>query len=183
MKRILAICCALLVSLSGCSLSVNPMSPRPNVDLAPTGKTLAFVIDPSIGDNFKTTPGQIKAAEVKEWHKSLTTAFDNSFRSAYPAPSGGKADYTLTLVRADLGFEPTAFLVNRYGDKVGTAAAVAQLTYTARLTDAQGNVIGRSTNTAVAKKQLGGLNATESVQSAVESMFELIANEAFTAAH
>jgi hypothetical protein len=158
------------------------MAPRPNVDLPPTGKSLALVIDPSIADNFRTTPGQIKAAEVTGWHQSLSKGFENSFRSAYPAPTNGKADYTLTLVRTDIAFEPTAFLVNRYGDKVGAAAAVAQLTYQARVTDAQGNVVGRSTNTAVAKKQLGGLNATESVQSAVESMFELIAHEAFSAA-
>jgi len=174
MIRVCAFCLSVLF-MTGCSISVDPVQPKPNVSLA-DGTTFQLEIVDSIQDTY-TLPSKngLKSVNVVGWHSSLQQGFDNSFGL-------NKAQSNILKVvlgRADLEFEPTAYLVNGYGDNLGAAGAQAQITYAAKLVSLDGKTIKSSNKTAVAKKTFSSSNASESVQSAIESMYELIANDFF----
>ncbi len=161
---------------TGCALSVKAGNPRPNVDLPESQASLALDLDPAIRDAFKAPSGDsLPPSDVQAWRTTLERGFQNSFRSVFKA-EGGSA-LVLKIVEADLMLAATAV------DDGGVAAAEAQVRYKARLVDAQGNVVRRSVGTVVSKRSATSrAGVTPVVESAVESMYEKIAQDLFSEA-
>lgn len=160
---------------TGCTLSVAAGDPRPNVDLPESQASLALEMDPSVRDVFQV-PGRsgINATNVEAWRTTLERGFKNGFRSAFKT-DGGK-DLVLQIVEAELELAPTA--VTSSG---GAVAAEAQVRYKARLVDAQGNVVRRSTGTVTSKRSTSrGAEISLIAESAVETMYEKIAQDIFS---
>ncbi|WP_164017803.1 LPS assembly lipoprotein LptE [Pyxidicoccus trucidator] len=159
---------------TGCTLSVAAGDPRPNIDLPESQASLALELDPSVRDVFQVPARSgVVPTNVEAWRTTLDRGFKNGFRSAFRT-DGGK-ELVLQIVEAELELAPTA--VNEVG---GAAAAEAQVRYKARLVDAQGNVLRRSTGTVASKRstsQPGEI--TLIAESAVESMYEKIAEDLF----
>ena len=85
-------------------------------------------------------------------------------------------DLALQIATAELSYVPAA--VTAGGN---TAAVRAQIRYSANLVDGAGNAVKRMAGTVESKKSTGDRDQAGAVaDSAVEAMFEAIANEAFT---
>jgi hypothetical protein len=161
---------------TGCAPHVNVGNPRPNVDLPRSETSLALELDAAIPDTFKATSGGSSAPStpVKEWRTTLERGFQNSFGPAFKT-DGGK-DLVLHLVEVVLEVAPTTE-VDAAGSAVGSEA---QIRYKARLVDAQGNVVRRSVGTVSSKRPVArSVDATRVAESAVESMYEKIAEDLF----
>jgi hypothetical protein len=173
MVRLYALFCS-AVLFAGCSIAVDPLNPKPNV-VSPD-RPVKLEIASDIGDTYEIpSKNGMKKVKVVGWHGSLQKGFDNAFGKESGAPSTMK----VVLTRAELDFEPTAYLVDRYGHNVGAAGAQAQVTYAAKLVASDGSTVRTSNRTVIAKKSFSSANGSESVQSAVESMYELMAQDLF----
>jgi hypothetical protein len=166
-----------LLFATGCTLSVAAGNPRPNLDLPESQTALALELDPAVRDAFQI-PGRsgMNETHVEAWRTTLERGFSNGFRSSFKT-DGGK-DLVLQVVEAELEFAPTAVTA-----KGGPVAVEAQIRYKARLVDAQGNVVRRSTGTVASKRSTSKAAEITSIsESAVESMYEKIASDVFSSA-
>ena len=150
-------------------------SPKPNIDLPERNLALGLTLDEGVKDAFKVPPRSgIPETEVTAWRATLEKGFQNGLGKAFRTQEP-KSELTLQIVEAELEFVPSA--VNGYGQ---AAAAEAHLRYKARLVDAAGNVVRRSSGTVTSKRSTGVTTEfTLVARSAVETMYERIASELF----
>lgn len=151
-------------------------NPKPNIDLPERNLALSLVLDEEVKDAFKVPPRSgIPETDVTAWRATLEKGFHNGLGSAFRTKEQ-KAELTLQLVEVQLEFVPSA--VNGYGQ---AAAAEAHVRYKARLVDAAGNVVRRSSGTVPSKRSTGHhTEFTLVAKSAVETMYERIASELFS---
>lgn len=164
---------------SGCALSVQAVNPRPNIDLPSSGKKVALQLSNSIQENFEIPSANgIMGAKFVGYRTSLQNGFAAGFEGM--VGDGGNHELTLALLEAEPSFTTTAVAVNQYGAGAAAAAA-AQIRYKARLIDASGNVIARSNGLVRAKNSFTNRwQAQDSVQQAMETLFEKLAADFFT---
>jgi hypothetical protein len=150
--------------------------PRPNVDLPPSKQSLRLDFGPEVLDAFKApSRGGVRETEVTEWRTTLARGFQGAFDASAPLVwGGGPADRVLQIVEASLELAPAAVSV------YGVVAVTAHVRYKARLLDAQGNVLRRSTRTVSSKRATTDPHGTTTVAAdAVASMFEAMAQDLF----
>ncbi|WP_321532935.1 hypothetical protein [uncultured Desulfuromonas sp.] len=163
------------------------VSPAPNVDVPAINKRVFFEIDKSVPDTFWDRHSELKPLNIKMWRKSLENGFLNSFSEFNIVNKKEDADIIFKIYKALP--ERTLVSVSQSGqqyyplggsDTTKTVVVSAQLTYQARLLNAQGDILKRSTGTSISKKR--GTKKNESgiiIASAVESMYESIAMDFF----
>jgi len=151
-------------------------SPKPNIDLPERNLALGLTLDEQVKDAFKVPRRSgIPETEVTAWRTTLERGFHNGLGTFFRTKEE-KSELTLQLVEVDLEFVPSA--VNGYGQ---AAAAEAHVRYKARLLDAVGNVVRRSSGTVTSKRSTGDHNEFTLVAlSAVETMYERIASDLFS---
>lgn len=173
----LAVALTGLLLASGCTMKIAQGNPRPNIDLPESKAGMKLVMDDAIQNNFEVpSRGGINKGEVEQWRETLQRGFQNGFASAFKTDTDSP-ELTLQLLEVSLEFAPTAVTA-----KGGTAAAEAQIRYKARLVDAQGNVVRRSTGTVASKRSVTRADEVTLIsESAVESMYERIAHDFFSA--
>jgi hypothetical protein len=172
----LAVALVGLLLASGCTLKVAQGNPRPNIDLPETKAGMKLVMDDTVQDSFEVpSRGGINKGEVEQWRETLKRGFQNGFGGAFKTDAESP-ELTLQLMEVALEFAPTAVTQNG-----AAAAAEAQIRYKARLVDAQGNVVRRSTGTVASKRSITRADEVTLIsESAVESMYEKIAEDFFS---
>lgn len=157
-------------------IQVAKSSPKPNIDLPERNLSLGLTLDEQVKDTFKMPPASgIPETEVTQWRATLEKGFHNGLGTAFRTKEE-KSQLMLQLVEATLEFVPSA--VNGYGQ---AAATEAHIRYKARLVDAGGNVVRRSTGTVASKRSTGDRDEfTLVAKSAVETMYERIASDLFS---
>lgn len=166
---------ACVVSLTGCGRQppIVAAPPQPNVDLDKSDESLALLIDKGIANAFFLGT----SGEVANWHRTLQVGYTNAFGDAFRLVSN-KPDLVLVLRRAELVLARAA--VDQHG---WTVAVRAQLTYQARLTDAAGRIVRRSSGTVGAKQAVTGRSmVAHNMGEAVATMYEKIATDVFASA-
>jgi uncharacterized lipoprotein YbaY len=155
-----------IVLLSGCSLSVGPSSPHPNVMVRADDAPAALALGPSVQESFVIPrTGAINPVNVTGWRTTL----ENGFHNAFPEGGGGR---TLEILQADLGFSPRAI------NQAGTAAVSANIRFKARLLSATGEELGVLAGTAQAPEVATRPgDTTANAGKAVEAMYEMLANQ------
>lgn len=151
-------------------------SPKPNIDLPERNLALGLTLDEQVKDAFKVPPRSgVPETDVTAWRATLEKGFHNGLGKAFRTQEE-KSELTLQLVEAELEFVPAA--VNGYGQ---TVSAEAHVRYKARLMDAGGNVVRRSSGTVTSKRATSDHNEfTLVAKSAVETLYERIASELFS---
>lgn len=164
---------------TGCAFEIHAMNPRPNVNLPTSNQTLALRIGSSIPDTFVTpTANNVWGGRFDGFHTSLERGFRGAFGESFKTAELESADLILAIAELEPTFVPTAVAVNGYGAVMGPAAATAELRYKVNLLDRRGSVLGRASGTIRGKRSFldrGG--AQYSVQSALEELFEKVAQE------
>ncbi|WP_342377249.1 hypothetical protein NVS55_38220 [Myxococcus stipitatus] len=166
-----------LLSMSGCSVTVGRTPSRPNIDLAQQASSLGLVLEPEVQDQFSVVINAPETVHVKEWRGTLEDGFRAGFASAFPM-GAAETDLKVQLAEAELTYAPTA--VGRHGV---VSAIEAQIRYKARLMDARGQVLKRSTGTVSSKRSAtSGREVSGVTVSAVESLYEQLSRDFFTEA-
>ena len=114
-----------------------------------------------------SSPKPIKSGTVTGWHKTLENGFQAAFADSHRLISnGGDPELVLTIKRADPAFN------------MAIGGVRAQVTYSADLVAKNGAVMGRSARTVESKLTVAKADeARNAMQSAVETMFESIAED------
>ena len=176
MKKILIVISTMII-LQGCSLKVIQMDPTPNININESDKSIALVLNERIKEKFEISENRgIKKAEVEGWRKSLRAGFNNAFSDYYSInEDANNADLVLILKRADIEFSPTSVATN-----VGVTSLETHITFNSQLKNNKGKVIERLAKTANSKGSITDpSHVTDNVETAVESMYELIAEDMF----
>jgi len=174
-RPIISLCFVALILAQGCAATVLQANPRPNIDLPQNTASFALALNESVQDQYQTEILGKRAVNVSEWRQTLQNGFDSGFGSAFNLAEG-KADLTLQVNEAVLSFAPTAV-----GNLGSVKAVEAQIRYKARLVDAQGQVLRRSTGTVSSKKSIAEEEeATSAAADAVESLYEKISHDFFS---
>ena len=169
--------CALTVSLVACSSTVvlEQVAPEPNINQDHGSTTISLRIEKGVRDTYVQdgTPSMI-GVEVRDWHKSLRSAFRHSFRRSIPT-MGNHPDLTIRLLKAEFSIVPAAVTSG------GQAAAVrGSIRYQANLVARDGTVVRRIANTAFSKRGFSErAQVSVAAADAIETMFEEIAAEFF----
>jgi hypothetical protein len=162
---------AALALFPGCALGVGQLRPTPNVLLVPSSLRLSLRIAPEVGESFatdtstasSTTIGGPQSVTVSQWHETLTNGFRDGIGRAF-APASNQSDLTLVLLQASL----TVIVLK--------GALSAQIRFRAELLDAKQRIVKTWADTA-SSRTTGFLDDAEPpVRSAVEAMYEEIAN-------
>jgi hypothetical protein len=156
--------------VASCAETVGAINPRPNVELAHREQRLGLALGPTVLDRFTVgePPG---ALEVTQWHETLRRGFRHAFDGAFRL-TGGKDPADLTLVLVEM--------MPEYG-YLAPRGAFVQVRYKVRLLDRQGQVVRGTAGTADSKRAGMRYQTPELVASALESMYEQIAQEFFAA--
>ncbi|NTX07446.1 hypothetical protein [Myxococcus sp. CA040A] len=162
---------AALLFVSGCTVYVKRGAPRPNIDLAEQQATLGLVLESAVRDHFVVSNEAASKLDVDQWRGTLEDGFRVGFGSAFRLDAT-PADLKLQVLEAELSFAVT---------DASVAAVQAQIRYKARLVDAQGQVLKRSSGTVMSKRSAGlHRAATVLAANAVESLYEQISADFFT---
>ena len=152
------------------------MDPMPNISIEESNKSIALILNDRIEDIYSIPEnGGIRQVDVVGWRKSLRAGFENAFGDYYKVQENvSDADLVLTLKRVKLEFSPTST----------TGATVSSIethiTFNSQLKSNDGNTVGRLAKTATSKGSITkSTQATDNVESAVESMYELISEDMF----
>jgi hypothetical protein len=175
-QALAAVLCATQLCACAGTIAVKTGNPRPNINLGKSDQKMKLDLAEGVRDAFKQ-PGSNTMApfEMTGWRGTLKNAFKNSFGNFYAVVDDG-ADVTLQVEEAELSFVPAA--VEQGGN---TVAIRAQVRYRANVVDATGAVVKRLAGTVESKQAVSDRDAVgRAADSAVETMFETIANEAFT---
>jgi len=163
-----------LALAAGCATpKVEAGSPRPNVDLPKSERSLRLQLEAAVRDEYGSElyGGTIP---VSGWRSTLERGFQSAFAGAFKL-SDKNADLTVVVAEAELVFAGTAY--TRTGKPV---SAEAQVRYKARLLDENGTVVRRSAATVASKRSASSAaEVTPVAAGAVESMYEQIAREFF----
>ena len=168
-----------LALAAGCATpKVEAGSPRPNVDLPKSERSLRLQLEAAVRDEYGSElyGGTIP---VSGWRSTLEVVpLERGFQSAFAGAfklSDKNADLTVVVAEAELVFAGTAY--TRTGKPV---SAEAQVRYKARLLDENGTVVRRSAATVASKRSASSAaEVTPVAAGAVESMYEQIAREFF----
>jgi hypothetical protein len=172
---------SLLILFYGCSMTIKVLNPTPNVNIPETKSKIYLSFDGKVADHMEpvTINGRIWC-HILDWHKTLQNAFNNSI-GEYTKVTENKedADYVLEIKKTEIDYETVSYVSN--GIYTTSSSYVIHLTYNASLYNKAGEKIATSTHTTFSKKNFmsGTINFTNGVQSAIESMFELIAKDIF----
>jgi hypothetical protein len=180
MNKMFILSAIVALILQSCALQVNLLNPKPNLYLNEEKEKLALVLADDIKDIFVVPKNNgVKQFNVTEWHNSLKQGFVNGFRDYYTiVDDKADAGLILELTRADFEFVPAD--VGAYWGVRSTFALNAQITFKAKLTAKNGEVINKNAGTAFSKSA-GGDRAqfTKAAESSIESMYEIIGKELF----
>jgi hypothetical protein len=186
---------ALVVFLNAGCVSLDPLiipksNPSPNIglSLSDNKKSISLVLDDSIKNEFevshKNFGGKNRLWKMTYYRDSLQAGFKNGFRDFFRIdPPESSTDFIVEISKADFEFVPDA--IDGYGN---TAAVRANITFKAILKKKNGNAVKMTAATARAKKaavfeyESGGIKMAidnKSVESVIESMYEVIAKEFF----
>ena len=161
---------AALALLPACALNVGELKPTPNVLLVHSSQRLALRIGPEVNEAFSIEPtttatiiGAPQSVDVSQWRETLTNAFRSSIGNAF-APAPNQADLTLVLIDAT----PAVVVQNH--------ALTAQVRFRAELLDAKQQVVKTWADTASSRNPGFIDDAVPPMRSAVEAMYEEIAN-------
>ena len=127
-----------LALAAGCATpKVEAGSPRPNVDLPKSERSLRLQLEAAVRDEYGS---ELYGATipVSGWRSTLERGFQSAFAGAFKL-SDKNADLTVVVAEAELVFAGTAY--TRTGKPV---SAEAQVRYKARLLDENGTVVRRS---------------------------------------
>jgi hypothetical protein len=174
MSKIILVIAAIF--LTACmSLNVSQFAASPNVDLDPKEGPFKLELTADVKDQYEVpSKNGVRGFEVANWRNSLGSGFDSAF-GKHNSAGNAKNSKTIQIIKAEMDLSPAA--VTAAG---GVAAAQATVTYQARLVAANGTVMKRSTGTVAAKAATTSPSqTTESAKSAVESMYEKIAEDFF----
>ncbi len=157
-------------------LCVDYADPHPNVDIPLREHRLRLEMK-GVPDELKIAEGNgVRQVEVHNWRGTLAAGYTNGLRPAFPRIAGLPV-LTLELVEATPIFPPAAV-----SSTIGVVAVSVQIRYKARLVDSAGNILKRSLGTVEAKQASANrAGLTQTVSSAVETMYEKIANDMFIA--
>jgi len=175
--RSLLVILSVILFLQGCSLKVMQMDPKPNISINESDKSIALVLNDRIEDMYVIPENRgIKKADVEGWRNSLRAGFENAFGDYYEVKKDeNEADLILILKRAEIEFSPTSVSTN-----VGVTSLETHLTFNAQLKGGDGKTVGRLAKTANSKGSITDPDhVTDNVESAIESMYELIAEDMF----
>jgi hypothetical protein len=161
---------AVLALLPACALGVGELKPTPNVLLVHSSQRLALRIAPEVNEAFSidpttvdTTIGGPQSVDVSQWRETLTNGFRSSIGNAF-APASNQADITLVLIEAT----PTVVVQNH--------ALSAQVRFRAELLDAKQQIVKTWAGTTSSRNPGYIDDAVSPMRSAVEAMYEEIAN-------
>jgi hypothetical protein len=164
---------ATAVSMAGCALETGNGNPRPNIALNQAAtRTISMRVAPEVQREFSIPERDgLPSADIHEWRDTLYTGFCNGFHEYFKViPGNEKSDLVLKISRTDVVL---AYWVAGGGVRT-------QITYKALLLDENGQTLGVSANTVTSKTAFHTVeSATDSVTSAVESMYESIARDLF----
>jgi hypothetical protein len=162
---------AATLGLAGCTLSVGPASPHPNVMINAADAPSALVLADTIQEIYVIPgTGSVNAVNVTGWRTTLETGFHNAFPGG--ADSSGRK---LEILEASLSFSPRAV------GAAGTAAASANIRFKARLLSDSGEELGVLAATAQAPEAITNVNGTtDNAAKAVEAMYEMLASRLAT---
>lgn len=161
---------AALLLVSGCTVYVKRGAPRPNIDLAERQATLGLVLESAVRDHFVVSNEAAHDLDVDQWRGTLEDGFRVGFGSAFRLDAT-PADLKLQVLEAELTFAVTDAVMS---------VVQAQIRYKARLVDAQGQVLKRSSGTVTSKRSAGIYReATVLAANAVESLYEQISADFF----
>ena len=174
----------------GCSNTIrmygSEVVATPNVDIQPFDETLALDIGKKVEDTIYETCSTLKYLEIYNWHEMLTTGFKNTFEGFNLVNVKDIPQLTLQILKAKpsrtiggVQNSETTLTAN-YKISQRTTLFSAQMAYSARLVDANGKILKRSTGT-VKSKNSGTLknDSWPIMQSLIESMYEKIATDLF----
>ena len=157
------VCLAAALLLPGCYGSIGPMSPHPNVALAPQQQGMQLVLGAAVADQVSVYPLDVPGSypyQVQGWRTTLTEGFRNGFGSSQP-PAAGDLTLTLDEVRLEIGsFKP----------------ATARIQYKATLSKG-GVLVRRFAGTAMKPSGQQVETPGISTTAAVEAMYEQIGRE------
>ena len=159
----------LALALPACSTGIAQLDPTPNVMLMRSSQTLDFSVGAGVPDALAvevTGPGNGTPSSLKvtQWHQTLTNAFRNSIAGFF-APKKSSSDLTLRIVHADPSLE-----------RVGDGAFRAHVRFQAELVDHDGKTQKTWATTSVSRISSSMSDADVVVRSAIEAMYEEIAN-------
>lgn len=164
----------LVLLCTGCTVRVARLDPTPNLDLAPTSKSLSLAMDEAVRDSLVFHYYGPAQMEVNDWRRSLERGFTNGFKNSH---SLGQEPSELTLQLLEVS---PGVVFGSVGDDLDKVTG--RIRFKARLLDARGNILKRLTGTVTAHKD--ALTKEElplTLQSAVEAMYEEIAANFFGA--
>jgi hypothetical protein len=158
----------------GCSgpIMIGQMNPKPNFDLPSTQKTISLSFGPKVQDEFETRQDGIGVIKFSNWKNSLQQGFKNGFEDYLTIAESGESDYVLKILQTEPEFVTAARTADNY-----IVSAVMQITYKAELYYLD-NKIASSAHTVRAKSSTANRDkAFENAKSAIESMYEVIADD------
>lgn len=164
-------------ALLGCSFSVPPVEPRPNVALPSPGPSCDLSLSEAVPDAFDVeAKNGVKGGSVEGWRLSLQRGFDNAF-----ARFSGRSRATLELEMVDLEFvlagtaTPPSYVVTGPTTGVlipGSSSAQAVVTFRGRWRidgrDVAFADVARSKGVAA---EVGDFD--DLAESAIETMYEM----------
>lgn len=150
--------------------------PKPNLDLPPTGRTLALRLGPEVLDAFKATGPGIRPIRVGEWRATLANGFRNAFGESFTLVAEGEpADLSIDVVEAELHTESAA--VSGY---YGVVAIRASVRFKARLLGRNGEVLYRLVGDAPSKGTITSVfQFRQLVKDAAETFWETVGDRYF----
>lgn len=183
MKRSKTICLHLgvflILACTACfksTLRVPAVEARPNVNLAKHDERLSLRIGPKVQDAY-TLPRDngIGPTQVSEWKASLRTGFKNAFSDSFVIADMEDGSSVLEIQEAELEIVPAAVAANGY-----VAAGRAQIRFKAQLR--RGGKSVPLSGMAESKKAVTRMDgAPSAAKSAIETMYEGIADQLFNA--
>jgi hypothetical protein len=154
--------------MPACAANVVQLQPTPNVLLARSTQTLALHIAPEIQESFANPvdrgPPALQTLNVSQWRETLTNGFHSSI-GRYFVPATNTGDLTLVVELA----VPTLVALPE-----GTFNA--QVRFQAELVAADRRIVKTWSDTVTSRRIGIEHDASDLVRSAVEAMYEEIAN-------
>jgi ABC-type amino acid transport system permease subunit len=167
------LCAAVAAALPGCAYVSEHLHPRPNVLLNPSSDTLRLVLPEVPGRSARVSdniPTGI-SLEVLGWRNALAYGFRQAFTRYFRiVDERAPADWTLTIVEAI-----PSLVVLSLGKHVTRAG---EIRFQATLVRA-GQAPRPLAATVSARRVMISPDATETIESAIEAMYELIAERLF----
>jgi hypothetical protein len=200
------VCLPLATILWACSpaITINSLSPRPEIGLPHQVRSLCLVLDPSIAEQHHVDSDDgVPEVVIEGWRRALEEAFVHGFGRSFDL-GGANTDLCLRLswVRltftAEAGVRTAVAMVETMDGELpiilahgshGAPGSVrprrsprhARVDYAAELLDRQGTLLRRVTGSSVARQPIDGSteSITHAIESAIQSLYETLSVELF----